>query len=115
MSDKLVSVRSVDAGVLDFGLECVPRAVDQAVAAVEEDGADVIVMGCTGTGVDMAVQIEKAVEQRVGAYVPVIDPVKTTMKLTEGLVATGMRHSKVAYPTPPSLRPEYRFIETAPK
>ena len=109
MADRLASVRAVDAGVLDFGLECVPKAVDQAVAAVEEDGAEVIVMGCTGTGVDMAAMIEESIKQRLGTYVPVIDPVKATMKLTEALVATGMSHSKIAYPTPPHARAEYRF------
>ncbi len=109
MEHQLASVRAVGAGVLDFDLNCVPRAVDEAVHAVEEDGAEVIVMGCTGTGIDMAKLIEESLTQRLGAYVPVIDPVKATMKLTEVLVATGMAHSKVAYPTPPASRPEYRF------
>ena len=76
---------------------------------MQDDGAEVIVMGCTGTGVDMAAMIEDSVKQRLGAYVPVIDPVKATMKLTEALVATGMSHSKIAYPTPPNARAEYRF------
>lgn len=109
MEHRFASLRAVDAGVLDFSLACVPRAIDQAVAAVEDDGADVIVMGCTGTGVDMARMIEDGVKQRLGAYVPVIDPVKVTIKLAESLASIGMSHSKVAYPTPPSLRPEYRF------
>ena len=114
MTGKLASVRAVDAGVLDFGLNCVPKAIDEAVAAIEQDGAEVIVMGCTGTGIDMAAQIEAAVEQRLGAYVPVIDPVKATMKLTEALVATGMSHSKIAYPRPLAPRPEYRFLKASP-
>ena len=70
MEGRLASVRAVGAGVLDFGLDCVPAAVDQAVQAVEDDGAEVIVMGCTGTGVDMAAMIEESLKQRVGAYVP---------------------------------------------
>ncbi len=109
MADRLASVRAVGAGVLDFGLDCVPKAVDQAAEAVEKDGAEVIVMGCTGTGIDMTAMIEESLKQRVGAYVPVIDPVKATMKLTEALVTTKMAHSKIAYPNPPNLRAEYRF------
>lgn len=109
MEHRLASVRAVGAGVLDFNLDLVPRAIDEAEIAVREDGADVIVMGCTGTGIDMAVRIEELLAQRVGAYVPVIDPVKATMKLTEALVATSMTHSKVAYPTPPDMRAEYQF------
>ena len=87
-----------------------PRAIDESVAAVREDGADVIVMGCTGTGVDMARAIEDGVKQRLGVYVPVIDPVKITIKLAESLAAIGLSQSKVAYPVPPSARPEYRFL-----
>lgn len=109
MEQRLASIKAVGAGVLDFGLECVPRAVDEAARAVDEEGAEVIVMGCTGTGIDMAKLIEESLMQRLGVYVPVIDPVKATMKLTEALVATGMTHSKVAYPTPPDPRHEYRF------
>ncbi len=110
MQGRFASVREVGAGVLDFSLDCVPRAIDQSVAAVQEDGADVIVMGCTGTGVDMARAIEEGVRQRLGTYVPVIDPVKVTMKLAESFAALGLSHSKVAYPYPPSPRPEYRFL-----
>jgi allantoin racemase len=35
MAERLASVRAVGAGVLDFGLDCVPKAVDQAAEAVE--------------------------------------------------------------------------------
>ena len=109
MEHRLASVRAAGAGVLDFSLDCVPRVVDEAERAVRDDGAEVIVMGCTGTGVDMVPKIEESLKQRLGAYVPVIDPVLAAMKLAEGLVATGMSHSKVAYPTPPVARREYHF------
>jgi len=110
MEGRFASVREVGAGVLDFSLDSVPRAIDESVAAIREDGADVIVMGCTGTGVDMARAIEDGVKQRLGVYVPVIDPVKITMKLAESLAAIGLSQSKIAYPVPPSSRPEYRFL-----
>ena len=48
--DKLASVRSIDLPVLDLekGREqFVSRAVDKAVEAIKEDGAHVIVLGCT--------------------------------------------------------------------
>ena len=110
MENRFASVREVGAGVLDFSPESVPRAIDESVAAVRQDGADVIVMGCTGTGVDMARAIEDGVKQRLGVYVPVIDPVKITVKLAESLAAIGLSQSKVAYPVPPNPRPEYRFL-----
>jgi allantoin racemase len=110
MENRFASVREVGAGVLDFSLDSVPRAIEECVAAVREDGADVIVMGCTGTGIDMARAIEDGLRQRLGVYVPVIDPVKITMKLAESLAAIGLSQSKVAYPVPPNPRPEYRFL-----
>jgi allantoin racemase len=67
-------------------------------------------MGCTGTGVDMAQAIEEAVKLRLGVYVPVIDPAKVAMKLAESLVALRLGHSKVTYPMPVDLRPEYRYV-----
>jgi len=110
MDRRLASIRAVGAGVLEFSRACVPRAIDECVDAVREDHADVIVMGCTGTGVDMAQAIEEAVKLRLGVYVPVIDPAKVAMKLAESLVALRLGHSKVTYPMPVDLRPEYRYV-----
>ena len=39
--------------------------------------------------------------------------VKAAIRLAEALVETRMRPSKLAYPTPPVPRPEYRFTPTA--
>jgi len=109
MDRRLASIRAVDTSVLDFSLASLPRAIDEAVAAVREDGADVIVMGCTGTGMDMARTIEAALEERLGVFVPVIDPTKVAMKIAESLAAMRLSHSKIAYPTPADSRREYRY------
>jgi allantoin racemase len=73
-------------------------AVKQAILregrkAVEEDGADVIVLGCTF----MAGIAEEASEQ---LGVPVIDPLAAAMGFAEMLVRLGLSHSKEAYMTP---------------
>jgi allantoin racemase len=107
---KLAAVTAVNLGVMDLDETCIPRVVAQAGAAVRAHGADVVVLGCTGTGMDMAVAVEAGLREAVGAYVPVIDPVKAAVKLAEACVATGMRPSKVAWPDPPQLRSEYRFV-----
>ena len=100
--DKLASVRSIDLPVLDLekGREqFVARAVDKAVEAIEEDGAHVIVLGCTGlAGLDR--QIENALRDR-GYDVPVIDPASTALKIAETLVDLKLAHSKRTYPYPP--------------
>lgn len=113
LGERLASVRAAGFGVLDLGPDCVPRVAAQAVRAIREDGAHVIVLGCTGTALDMAEQVGREVAREVGAYVPVIDPVKAAIRLAEALVETRMRPSKLAYPTPPVPRPEYRFTPAA--
>jgi allantoin racemase len=99
---KLASARSVDLPVLDLekGREqFVARMVDKAVEAIEEDGAHVIVLGCTGlAGLDR--QIENALHER-GYQIPVLDPAATALKVAEALVDLKLAHSKRTYPYPP--------------
>ena len=68
--------------------------VAQARAAVEQDHAEVICLGCGGMA-----GLEEAVMAQVG--VPVIDGVGAAVRLCEVLVAMGLKTSKVstyAYP-----------------
>lgn len=109
LADRLASVRGAGAGVMDLNESCLPRMVAEAVAAVSDDGAECFVMGCTGTGFDMALSIERALGERFGRYVPVIDPAKVALKLAESLVSIGLSHSKLTYPTPRLARSEYAF------
>lgn len=112
LAGRLASVRPVDFGVMDFSLSCVDDVVEQSIAAVQQDGAEVIVMGCTGTGVDMALVVQERLRDHLGGiYVPVVDPVRAAISVAEGLVRAGLSQSKMAYPTPPSLRPEYIFAD----
>jgi allantoin racemase len=109
LGSKLASVRPVDFGVMDFSLECIPDVVAQSEAAVTQDGADVIVMGCTGTGVDMAAEVSRQLAERVGAYVPVIDPVRAALGLAELCARHGYRSSERVYPRLLLERPEYEW------
>lgn len=102
IKDKLASVRSIGLPVLELekGREqFVARAVDKAVEAIEEDGAHVIVLGCTGLA-GLAQQIENTLGER-GYDVPVIDPASTALKIAETLVDLKLAHSKRTYPYPP--------------
>ncbi len=64
--------------------------------AIEEDGADVIVLGCTGLSHE--VDLEPIM---VGLGIPIIDPWVVAVKTAFMLVESGLSHSKVAYPYPP--------------
>ena len=88
----MASVRALDLTVTET--ESNPeltkaRILEVARKAVEEDGAEVIVLGCAGmTG------YAKDVEQQLG--VVVLDPTTVTLKVCEGLIDAGLRHCKRA-------------------
>lgn len=99
--EKLASVLVVDIPVLE--LEQRLAEVQQALAAkaldaVERDGADVIVLGCTGF-LGCAAAIEKHL-LAAGHDVPVIDPIPATVCVAEAIVKSGLRHSKRTYSVP---------------
>ncbi|MBO0764485.1 MAG: hypothetical protein J2P50_07845, partial [Hyphomicrobiaceae bacterium] len=67
-----------------------------ARAAVHEDGADVLVLGCMSMAFLPA--ICEALTERVG--VPVVNPVIAALKTAEAMAAMRLAHSKTAWPTP---------------
>ncbi len=71
------------------------RILEVARQAVEEDHAEVIVLGCAG----MVGYAEKAAKE---LGVVVIDPTSTAFKYTEALVDLGLSHSKRALFATPS-------------
>ena len=98
----LASARPVNIPVLELGKDqerLVEALVEQSVRAVVEDGAHIIVFGCTGMK-GLAQQVEQALEEQ-GYTVPVIDPSLAALKLAEALVDMGLSHSKRTYPPPP--------------
>ena len=97
--DRVASLRSIrtrpDLTELLAGKEEVifERLRDEAMAAIEEDGADVIVLGST--------TMHQSAEYLAGALpVPVINPGLVAYKQLELLIELGLRHSKRAFPPP---------------
>lgn len=90
-------VRSVDLPVLALETDpAIARAklLDEARAAIREDGVDAIVLGCAGMA-----ELCDWLSRETG--VPVIDGVAAAVKLAEALVSGGFRTSKAgayAYP-----------------
>ena len=98
MSHFLASVRSLDLSVAETDADpekTKQRAFREAARAVEEDGAEVIILGCAGmTG--YAREIEKKLN------VKVIDPTSVALKFAEAIVDLGFSHSKIGlYAAPP--------------
>jgi allantoin racemase len=106
---RLASVRATGVGVMALSNDCVDRMIAEAVGAVRDDGAEAIVLGCTGTRENLPREIRRAVREAVRAPVPIIDPVEAAFAFASMCVATGLRHSRVAYPEPRGQRTEYRF------
>ena len=109
---RLASVRATGVGVMALSNDCLARMVEESVVAVREEGAQAIVLGCTGTGENLPAAIHAAVRERIGAPVPIVDPVPAEFAFAQACVASGLSHSKVAYPTPKNRRPEHRFAGT---
>jgi allantoin racemase len=71
------------------------RILELARQAVEQDGADVIVLGCAGLS-----GYAEDIERELGAVV--LDPTAVAFKITEALVDLGVSHSKTRrYARPP--------------
>lgn len=94
---RFASVRPVGMGVQEIATdpERVARVgLEVARRMVEDDGAEVIVMGCASMA-GHADDLERALQ------VPVLDPIAVTLKVVEALAELGVRHSKRGlYATP---------------
>jgi allantoin racemase len=102
LSEHLASVRAIDVPVLDLRsqpMQVVDALVLESMQALDNDGADVIVFGCTGMA-GMSNSVREGLNRR-GYDVPVIDPSITALKMAEALVDMGLSHSKMTYPSPP--------------
>jgi allantoin racemase len=103
LSSRLASARAFNIAVLaleDDVESTVQVLVDLSEKAVREDGAHVIIPGCTGLA-GLAPRIQAGLAQR-GCEVPVLDPPAVALKLAESLVDLRQSHSKRTYPSPPS-------------
>jgi allantoin racemase len=106
LTEKCASIRCTPLSVLEIeqDIERTKRLiVDYARLAIEEDGAEAILLGCAGLG-----PIDKAMQEALG--VPVLDGVACAVKLVEGLHAYGITTSK----TKAFLTPEPKELVNCP-
>jgi len=92
LESALASVRALDLSVSETDADpeaTKKRILEVARQARDEDGAEVIVLGCAGM-----VGYAKDVEQRLGLVV--LDPMGVAFKICEGLVDAGVHLSKRA-------------------
>ena len=112
----LASVRSIDVAPDNQALlsgkeeDIFPLLEEAAQKAINEDGAEVIILGSTTMHQSHAYLEEKL-------DVPVINPGPFTYKKVEMMLGAGLTHSRKAYPTSPVPRDEMikAMLEAASK
>ena len=101
LSHFLASVRSLDLSVADtdrYPEKTKQRVFEVAQKAVEEDGAEVIILGCAGMA-----GYAPELESKLG--VKVLDPSAVALKVTEAMVDLGLKHSKMGlFAAPPQKK-----------
>ncbi len=97
--ERYASTRGMGLSVLDLARgdnSALERAEAAARRCIEEDEADVLVLGC----MSMAFRdLAKPLQERLG--VPVVNPVIVALKTAETMLAHGISHSRAAWPQPP--------------
>jgi len=95
----LASIRSLDLSVAETDADpqkTKKKVVEVAKAAVEEDGAEVMILGCAGMA-----GYAPELESKLG--VKVLDPSAVALKMAEAMVDLGLRHSKLGlFASPPN-------------
>lgn len=98
IEDTFVSIRAIDCPVaqLENVDVVVARTFEAAMKAIKDDGAQSILLGCTGF-VDVASRVSTLLGETLGAYVPVIDPNQAGFSFLVSLVRMQVRPSRLTY------------------
>ena len=99
LESSFASSRGIGLAVLELAKDregCMRRLIEAGRAAIEDDGADVLVLGCMSMAFhDIAEELQDRLD------VPVINPVMASLAMAEYVAKNGLCHSKRAYPDPP--------------
>ena len=92
LSDRLASIRSIDTPILDLlSDQAIQAFVREGRLAVEQDQAEVLVLGCTGMSPAVP-RLQQMLE------VPVVDPAGAAIALAETLIRLNLSHSGACFP-----------------
>ena len=108
MNEKCVSVRSIEWPVLEVTenpAEAADAFVQEAIKAVEQDGADVIVCGCTALTLVQPIAQERLIA--AGYEIPVLHSYRCAIEMAKSLVRMKVSQSKYAFP---SKAPKKRMV-----
>jgi allantoin racemase len=100
LQERCASVRSVDCSVMalrDGRPETLDAIIKVARRCIDQDEADSLVLCCASLSHVFGDRLAAALP------VPVVNVVRTSLRMAEMLVGSRVTHSKVAYPTPPGV------------
>jgi len=100
LEERVATIRDVGIPVLGLshGGEVEDKIFEACLKAIEDDGAEVLVLGCTGM-VGLSDRLQQRLRAR-GYDVPVIDPIRSAIYYAKLLVYLGLRQSRISYPKP---------------
>lgn len=102
LDGRLCSVRALDIPVLALEGEHFTQALrEQALAAVRDDGAEALILGCTGM-FGVSERLSSELSREIGKYIPVVDPIRSAVLDAVALARLGLSHSKLAFIDPPA-------------
>jgi allantoin racemase len=109
VSSKYASTRSFDIPISNLphaSDQTRDKLLEQAIIAIELDGADTLIIGCTamiGAAPNLRADLSKN-----GYHVTVIDPIPASVRIAKALVDCGLTHSQSAF-QPPSEKERRGF------
>ena len=101
LDKNLASIRHIDTPVLELTDKQIlkQKLLEQVELAVKRDGAEAIVLGCTGL-MGLAAALEQEAAER-GFPAPVVDPTAAAIGFLELLHRSRLSHSRITYEKPP--------------
>lgn len=103
ITENFASIRSVDLTVLDLIPENLnmirEKVLEQSLLAIDQDGAQSIILGCTGF-MDVAEYVTEQLAQ-LGKPAPVVDPNLAAVSYLELLIRNNLSQSRLTYFNPP--------------
>lgn len=103
LGENIASMPVIDMPVKDLKdkNKLIKRLVDVSLNAIEQQGAQAIVLGCTGM-LDVAKSVEKILKKK-GKPAPIIDPTTTAIGFLQSLIRNNLSQSRLTYYTPESV------------
>ncbi len=98
LTEGFASIRAINCSVEQLAdVELViSRVFEEGLRAIREDGAQSLLLGCTGF-VGVAAEVERLLCEAVNGFVPVVDPNQASIGLLISMVRAKLRPSRLCY------------------